>query len=164
MAVVEVDSDLGGPRHPVRLDPVLQHLAQGDHQIPRGLVTSHVRPVDQRAQVAHHEVVAGFDRSLGPVAPFGRLHLGDERLGQRQYTLGAWLRSPFVPGLFPLEMERGAHGGYPASQELLGDGLLLGGQPFQHGIAVRVAWAQASLTLRRGATFSVGVKVPARLG
>jgi hypothetical protein len=113
--IVEVDSDLVGPRHAVCFDPALQHLAQGDHHIPGCFVTSDVRTVDQRTQVAHHEVVAGFDGSLGAVAPFGRLDLGHEGLGQRQHPFGARLRSPFVPGFFPLEMERGTNGGYPAS-------------------------------------------------
>jgi hypothetical protein len=149
MAVVEVARNLVGPGATVRLHAVLEHLAQGDHQLPGSFVAGDVRPVDERTEVAHNQVVAGLDGRFGAVAPLGRLHLGNKGLGQGQHSFRARLRPSLFTGSFPFEMQCRTDGGNAATQELLGDSALFGRQSLQHGVAVHVAGAEPALARRR---------------
>jgi hypothetical protein len=147
VTLVQVLGDLVDPSGAVLFRPALEQLPQRHDQLSGRFVPSHVRTAHKGTEVAHSQVVAGFDRCLGPVTPFGGLDARDERFGDRKHALCTGLGTALFASAFPLEVQGRADSRYTASKELLGDGLLLGGQAIEHRVAVSVAGVEPALAL-----------------
>lgn len=147
----------------MHLDAVLEHLPQLHHELSRSLVAGHVRPIDEEAEIPGRQVVASFYCSFGPVPPLGCLDTSDQRLGDSKDALRTGLRTSFLASLLPLEEKGSADLGDAASEKLLGDRALLGGQGLEQGIAMAVADDEATLASGRRAPgpLSVGIGPPA---
>ena len=140
--------DLGGPRGAVALDASVHGVAQSRRHRPTGIVLGdRVGLGDQRPKVAHGGRRARRQSGFGPITPVGGAGLRKKILGQRQEcgTRHLWFAGGAAGGV--LIDDRLADSRNTATEQLIGDHALLGGEGVDQGVAVGASGREALRTV-----------------
>ena len=143
-SLVQVAGHLIGPLAAQGAHPPVEGLPEGDGQGARLVVAGRIGSGDHGAKIPQGDVVDILGRGLRPVAPLGGLEAGEEGLGHGDELIRIRDGAALGHRLLPFEVQGGTHRRDPSSQDLLGDGLLLGRERRHDGLAMGPSGAESS--------------------